>query len=177
MIPPLLPDRFSTASLIFTPIVAEDAPLIFNTYAQDIEVSRYLTWRPHRSLTETKAYIAAVLAGPSHTYLLRDRADGKLHGAFELRQPAADRLGYGYLLARPSWGLGLMTEALTAVVDWALAQPGVSRIGDVCDVDNLGSARVMEKAGLKREALLQRWTVHPNISDEPRDCFSYVRIR
>jgi RimJ/RimL family protein N-acetyltransferase len=35
----------------------------------------------------------------------------------------------------------------------------------------------MEKAGLTREGVLRRWSVHPNISDEPRDCFSYSRIR
>ncbi|MGO4739929.1 GNAT family N-acetyltransferase [Bosea sp. 2KB_26] len=173
----MLPDQFSTARLIFAPIVAEDAPLIFEAYARDSEVSRYMTWRPHTALAETEAYVASALAGPSCSYLLRDRGDGRLHGAFELRQPAAHRLGYGYLLARPSWGLGLMSEALTAVVDWALDQPGIRRIGDVCDVENLGSARVMEKAGLTREALLRLWAVHPNISDEPRDCFSYVKTR
>jgi ribosomal-protein-alanine N-acetyltransferase len=58
-----------------------------------------------------------------------------------------------------------------------LRQPAVFRIGAVCDVDNIGSARVMEKAGLVREGVLRRWLVHPNISDEPRDCFSYARTR
>jgi [ribosomal protein S5]-alanine N-acetyltransferase len=71
----------------------------------------------------------------------------------------------------------MMTEALTAAVEWALAQSEVWRIGDVCDVDNLASARVMEKAGLTREALLRRWSMHPNVSSEPRDCFSYARSR
>ena len=67
-----------------------------------------------------------------------------------------------------------MTEALTAVTVWALSQPSVFRIGAVCDVDNIGSARVLEKSGFVREGLLRRWLVHPNISDEPRDCYSYV---
>ena len=70
-----------------------------------------------------------------------------------------------------------MTEALRAAVGWALAAPGVYRVGAVCDVDNPGSARVMEKAGLTREGLLRRWMVHPNVSDEPRDCFIYGRAR
>jgi RimJ/RimL family protein N-acetyltransferase len=51
------------------------------------------------------------------------------------------------------------------------------RIGAVCDVDNIGSARVLEKSGFVREGLLLRWLVHPNISDEPRDCYSYARVR
>jgi hypothetical protein len=28
-----------------------------------------------------------------------------------------------------------------------------------------------------REGLLRRWLLHPNISDEPRDCYSYARVR
>ena len=70
-----------------------------------------------------------------------------------------------------------MTEALFEVVRWALQQERVFRIGAVCDVENLGSARVMEKAGLVREGVLRRWMMHPNVSDEPRDCFSYARVR
>lgn len=175
--PLMLPDQFATARLAFIPLAVENASLIFSTYAQDMDVARYMTWRPHTSIADTEAYIAIALSGGSHTYLLRDRDDGKLHGVFEVRQPAPHWLGYGYLLARPSWSKGLMTEALAAVVDWGLSQPGVWRVGDVCDVDNLASARVMEKSGLAREGLLRRWSTHPNISDEPRDCFSYVRSR
>jgi [ribosomal protein S5]-alanine N-acetyltransferase len=70
-----------------------------------------------------------------------------------------------------------MTEVLTEVVNWALNQPGTFRIGAVCDVENIGSARVMEKAGLFREGVLRRWLMHPNISDEPRDCFIYARTQ
>lgn len=178
MTPPTLPLGFATARLVFAPLRAEDAPLIFAAYAQDAAVARYMTWRPHGCLAETEAYVSAALAGASHTYLMRDRASGQLHGTFEVRtNSASHRLGYGYLLARPSWGQGLMTEALVAVVDWALRQPGIWRIGDVCDVDNLASARVMEKAGLVREALLRRWVVHPNMGDAPRDCFGYAKSR
>ena len=51
------------------------------------------------------------------------------------------------------------------------------RLGAVCDIDNRASARVMEKAGMQREGILRRWMLHPNISAEPRDCFSYATTR
>jgi len=70
-----------------------------------------------------------------------------------------------------------MTEALTEIAAWALAQPDIFRISAVCDTENTASARVMEKSGLHREGLLRRWLVHPNISTEPRDCFIYARTR
>ena len=49
-----------------------------------------------------------------------------------------------------------MTEVVRAVTDWALAQPEVHRVWAVCDVENLASARVMEKAGMAREGKLRR---------------------
>jgi RimJ/RimL family protein N-acetyltransferase len=84
---------------------------------------------------------------------------------------------FGYVLARQYWGNGYMLEALAHLVDWALAQPGVYRAWAFCDVDNPGSARVMEKAGMTLEGRLRRWHVCPELGDEPRDCWVYARVR
>ena len=89
----------------------------------------------------------------------------------------AHRLELGYVLARRYWGYGFMTEAVTAVVDWAFTEPSVFRVGAVVDIDNQRSARVLERAGFEREGILRSWAVHPNISATPRDCYSYSKIR
>jgi ribosomal-protein-alanine N-acetyltransferase len=177
---PMLPDSFETSRVRLRPVAVEDADAIFDAYAQDEEVVRYLTWRPHHSLSETQAYVERCIGTPpevERTYMLVGREDHIVRGAFALRQRASHRLDCGYLLARRWWRQGLMTEVLTEVTAWALRQGSVFRIGAVCDVDNVGSARVLEKAGFVREGLLRRWLLHPNISDEPRDCFSYARVR
>jgi len=176
----MLPDRFETTRLILRPIAPDDAPAIFTGYAQDPEVVRFLIWRPHQDLAETQAYIAGCTAAPadrSRTYALIGRGDGPLLGAFALRRPEPHRLDCGYVLARPYWGHGLMTETLAEIARWAMRQDGIWRIGAVCDTENLASARVMEKAGLEREGLLWRWIIHPNVGSEPRDCFSYAMVR
>jgi RimJ/RimL family protein N-acetyltransferase len=176
----MLPDTFETARLLLRPVTVADADAIFDNYAQDEEVARYVIWRPHRSRGETQAYVERCVATPAEverTYMLVGRKDNVVRGAFALRQRAPHRLDCGYGLARRWWRQGLMTEALTEVTVWALSQPSVFRIGAVCDVDNIGSARVLEKSGFVREGLLRRWLVHPNISDEPRDCYSYARVR
>ncbi len=176
----MLPSGFQTARLNLRPIAPDDRDPIFDGYAQDAEVTRYLIWRPHRSREETAAYIAVCAETPptiARTYMLTGRDGGIVRGGFDLRQPAPHRLEFGYVLARPFWGQGLMTEALTEVADWALRQDHVFRISAVCDIENIGSARVMEKAGLIREGMPRRLMIHPNVSDEPRDCFSYARVR
>ncbi len=84
---------------------------------------------------------------------------------------------FGYLIVRRFWGNGLMSEAVSAVVDWAMAEPGLYRAAAVCDIDNAASARVMQKAGMAYEGIRRRWIVHPNVSSEPRDVHSYARTR
>ena len=54
-------------------------------------------------------------------------------------------------------GKGYITEAVKSIVDWAFKQQEIYRVWSVCDVDNIGSARVMEKVGMQREGILRRW--------------------
>jgi len=91
--------------------------------------------------------------------------------------PDGGKVMCGYVLAKKFWGRGMMTEALTHVVNWAAAQPDVFRVWAYCDAANLASARVMEKSGLTREALLRRWHVSPNVGPEPRDCILCARVK
>jgi len=158
----------------------EDAAAIFTAYAQDPEVTRYLTWRPHRRLGATRDFLRrcaeARKEGAAFPWAVTLRPDGRLIGMVEIR-PAGHRVELGYVLARPYWGHGLMTEAARAVADWTLAQPEVHRLWAVCDVENLASARVLEKAGMTREGVLRGWIVHPNLGPTPRDCACFARVK
>lgn len=144
----MLPDSFETARLILRPVAPGDARAIFIGYAQDPDVVRFVMWRPHRALADTEAYIANCLSTPadkSRTYVLIARAEGRLLGSFALRRPDLHRLDCGYVLARQYWGHGLMTEVLSLAVRWAMRQNDIWRLGAVCDVENLASARVYGK--------------------------------
>jgi len=174
----MFPDQFETARLLLRPIEPGDAVAIFEGYAQDPAVTRYLAWCPHLSIADTQAYIASCLGEASlRTYVLLEPKGGQLLGCLEMWLEAPHHVCFGYVLARPWWGKGLMTEALSAVMAWALQQDGIWRVAAECDVENLSSARVMEKAGLRREGIFREWMVHPNLGLEPRDCFSYALVR
>jgi ribosomal-protein-alanine N-acetyltransferase len=158
----------------------DDAPEMFARYTRDPDVTRTLTWRPHESIERTRRFLrrclAGVAAGTVVPWLVTERGDDRPIGMIELR-PAGHRAELGYVLARPWWGRGLMTEAATAVMAWALVDPVIFRVWAVTDVDNLRSARVLEKAGMQREGLLRRWVVHPALGPEPRDCWCFARVR
>jgi RimJ/RimL family protein N-acetyltransferase len=159
-----------------------DAEVIFLAYAQDPEVTRYLIWRPHRSISDTQAFVRRCMDGwrngTEHSWVITRAADSGIIGMMAARPDGEHRASVGYVLARAAWGQGYASEALRAVIEaiW-MQQPQVFRIWAVCDVDNPASARVMEKAGMQREGRLARFIVHPNLSDEPRDVYLYAATR
>ena len=173
------PESLTTDRLILRKPRSDDAPLIFATYAQDPEVVRYLTFRPHQQVRESEEAVARFSgnwdAGRSYHWLIFRREPEQLVGAISAREDQGIVLGY--LLARSFWGQGLMSEALKAVTDWAFTQPGVFRVWAVCDLENEASARVLERNGFRQEGILRRWSLHPNVSEIPRDCYCYARTR
>jgi hypothetical protein len=55
---------------------------------------------------------------------------------------------------------------------------GGSTRGDMRTSRTFGGVTAVPMVRIRfREGLLRRWLVHPNISDEPRDCYSYARVR
>lgn len=176
----MLPPIIRTSRLVLRPPKLEDAEAIFHSYAQDAEVCRYLTWSPHQTIAETKKYLQDCVEGFNSSrrllWIIERGSDKTLIGAIELRinDYKAD---VGYVLARTEWGRGYMTEALKAVSDYAFSLPRIYRVWAVCDIENKASARVMEKTGMRREGILRRFIIHPNISDEPRDVYLYAMTR
>ena len=178
---PFPPDRIDTARFVLRRPMSTDAPVIFDSYARDEEVTRYIVWRPHRSVDETQAFVARVMeawaTGTGHrSWVIERRTDGKLLGMIGGFHDAYG-VKVGYVLARAYWGQGVMSEALAAVCETALADPRIFRVWAVCDTENRASARVMEKAGMRLEGTLRRYLIHPNRSHEPRDCLCYARVR
>jgi ribosomal-protein-alanine N-acetyltransferase len=157
-----------------------DAEAIFHQYAQDPQVTRYVSWRAHSAIEETREYVRmcqlAWDVGKAFHWVIERHEDKHAIGMMIARVDG-EKWELGYVLARAYWGRGYMTEALKGLIGWALKEPDIYRIWAVCDVDNGASARCMEKAGMELEGILRRWSVHPNISPEPRDsrCYSIVK--
>lgn len=173
------PEIINTEHLTLRNTRIDDAEAIFESYAQDSEVTRFLTWRPHRTLDQTRSFrqsrIDAWHDGSEFTWGIL--LNGKVFvGCIALR---IDRFkaDVGYVIARPHWNHGYATEALQAIVDWCLGQPDIFRVWGVCDINNIASTRVFEKVGMTKEGILHRWVVHPNVSSQPRDCFCYAIVK
>lgn len=61
----------------------------------------------------------------------------------------------GYILLDSHWGRGYASEILGSLIDYCFSVLKMHRVFGKCDELNTGSARVMEKCGMKREGLLR----------------------
>lgn len=168
-----------TTRLLLRRPVASDAETIFERYASDPDVTRYLAWPRHTSINDTRAFLAFSDAEwarwPAGPLLLFARADGRLLGGSGLAFESADRAVTGYVLARDAWRQGYATEVLAAMVDLARSV-GARTLSATCHVDHRASWRVMEKCGFVRAARLAGHTVFPNLSSQAQDVFVYSQI-
>ncbi|HUF47280.1 MAG TPA: GNAT family N-acetyltransferase [Vicinamibacterales bacterium] len=176
--PPEVPETLETSRLRLARPRPGDAPDIFDRYASDPEVTRYLAWPTHRTLADTQAFVvfsdqqwSKHGVGP---YLIRSRDGGRLLGGTGLQIEGQGRASTGYVLARDAWGQGYATETVRAVIALATDR-GLSELSALCHAEHAPSRRVLEKCGF---ALDDTWTVpatFPNLPDtESRHTVRYA---
>ena len=170
-----------TARLTLRPPGTEDTRAIFAAISSDAEVTRFVGWPRHTQLAQTEQFLAFARAEwerwPAGPLLMVSRADGQIVGSTGLAFETPYRASTGYVLARHAWGQGFASEALDVVAALAEALE-VRRLYAHCHVDHAASVRVLERCGFRREGVLKRYLIFPNLGDpQPQDVFCYARIR
>ena len=151
-----------TPRLILRKLVITDAEDIF-AYASDPQVTSYVLWEPHQSIDDTFDYInnfafELYRSGDGINWGLVEKESNKLIGTCSLHTtPVHKRAELGYVLARDYWGRGLMTEAAKAAITFGFHVMQLQRIQGYCDVENVGSAKVLEKSGMQFEGILRNY--------------------
>lgn len=176
----VLPQQLTTARLLLRAPAAADAQAIFERYASDPDVTRYLSWPTHRTLEDTRAFLGASARAWAETgsgpYLVLAHG-GQLLGGTGLTRETAYRAETGYVFARDAWGFGFATEALRALVSLAFSLGALRRLHATCHADHQASARVLEKAGFVREGRLRSHLLFPNLGvTSPSDVLLYARV-
>jgi [ribosomal protein S5]-alanine N-acetyltransferase len=175
------PKQFETKRLQLRKPLLTDAVTIFEQYAQDEEVTKYLIWQPHKNIKETKEFLRRCInvwkEGMAFPWAIIRKSDQQFLGMIEIVGIDQHGVNIGYVLAKKYWGKGYMPEALKVIIDWAFQQEEVFRVWAFCDTANLASVTVLEKVGMQREGVLRRWIKLSNLGEEPRDCFSYSIVR
>lgn len=152
-----------TPRLILRPFVMQDALAMYENWASDPEVTKYLTWPAHSSVAVTRMVL--------REWTERDERPDRYNWAITLKSGNGAPIGnisavhileeisaveIGYCMGRAWWGGGIMTEALEAVIGLFIEKVGANRVEARYDTSNPASGRVMEKAGMTYEGTLRR---------------------
>jgi [ribosomal protein S5]-alanine N-acetyltransferase len=161
VIAPRLDLPLYTPRLLLRDFLPADLPAI-HAYASDPEVTRFMFYGP-RDEADSKAYLQRMLqsqverARRTWELAVIRRADDRLIGACDVTLESAHEGDLGYIFARDAWGQGYASETARAMVDAGFVQLRLERIFATCAVEHRVSARVLEKAGLRRRTVLHRY--------------------
>ena len=154
--------KLETDRLILRRFVIEDAENMYNNWASDSEVVKYLTWPVHSDIGVTKALLADWITEYQndnyYMWVIEYKESKKAVGNISVVRfnEAVESADIGYCLSRALWGHGIMTEALKAVIDFLFDEVELNRVSACHDADNPKSGRVMLKAGMKPEGVLRQ---------------------
>ena len=152
--------QLETDRLVMRMLSLDDAADIFD-YTSDPEFARYLSWGPATSVEEPIAFLSDTMfrrqLGDVAAWGLVAKDSNRVIGTcgFTNWDPENKKAEIGYALAREFWGQGYITEAVIEAISYGFETMELNRIEAMCDAQNLGSYRVMEKAGMSFEGLLR----------------------
>ena len=159
--PPPLP-VLTTDRLVLRALTDGDAPAVF-AYAQSSTVAEFTLWKPHRTESDSLAFIRG--------YAANHYADGAIDplgitlksnpsvvigtaGCFWVSKKSK-HMELAYALGEAHWGKGIVLEASIAVLDHVFGHMDVNRVQARCRKDNDRSRRVMEKLRMTYEGAIE----------------------
>jgi [ribosomal protein S5]-alanine N-acetyltransferase len=162
MLPELLHDipELETERLLLRSPRYSDVADIF-AYASDPDVAAHTLWEPHHSFEDARTFLDFVYdqrrSGRALVWAIVPKNDGHVVGTIGLANcaPQHSRAELGFAIARRCWNQGYTTEAASVVLRHAFVELQFNRIEAFCKPVNIGSARVLEKSGLRYEGILR----------------------
>jgi ribosomal-protein-alanine N-acetyltransferase len=167
-----------TARLTLREFVKSDFDAVF-AYSSDPRVTRYLFFGP-RDQDGTAEYLDDLLASQRERPRTRfelaveESASARVIGACDLSFIERNEVDLGYMLHAEAWGQGYATEIALALIDAAFFDLRAERVISTVDVNNSASIRVLEKIGMRWEAVFRK---HRRAKNRWWDCHLFVLPR
>jgi ribosomal-protein-alanine N-acetyltransferase len=157
------PPVLKGSRLWLRPLDERDADALFAA-ASNPNVTRYTLWEAHQSREDSLAFLSTYV--PEHYRAgVPDPLGIVLRESREVGGPVVGCVGchwaseknhameFGYWIAEPLWGCGLVGEAARLLIDYVFSAYEVERVQAHCFAENTASARVLEKLGLRFEGM------------------------
>lgn len=155
--------RIDTGNLILRKFESSDAEAMYKNWANDSEVTKFLTWKPIDSIEVSKN----ILKGWIDEYknknfyqwaiVLKSNGDKPIGCISIVRQDdEIEMVHVGYCIGKKWWNQGITSEALNALVKFFITEVKANRIESRHDPLNPSSGKVMIKCGMKYEGTMRK---------------------
>lgn len=149
--------RIETERLILRPLTLNDAEDMFNNWANNENVCKFLTWPAYTDVNEVKKTISKWVEeyedNRRYHWGIELKEIGQVIGTIRggiIKEEIGD-IEVGYCIGEEYWNQGIVTEAFKALIDYFFYEIGANRISANHDVKNPASGKVMRKCGLVHE--------------------------
>ncbi len=158
-------NTIETERLVLRRFEAEDTRDMYNNWACDDEVNRYMT---SISLTDPSQAEKAIgnwklrydnIEFYHWNITLKAEEDVKSAGfvCVVANDNDAQKAELGYCIGKKWWNCGYMTEAVSAVTKYLIDEIGYNRVEVQHDTDNPASGKVAQKCGMQYEGTLRQF--------------------
>lgn len=139
-----------TKRLILRRYRPEDAEVLHKCFGSDEAMYQYSGWNPYATLETSQEAVKGFIDSyrDEHFYGWVIESEDVLYGTVGAYDYKDDRIEVGFSIVRDCWGRGYATEALKAVLAYLTENEGISCVTAWCAAQNIGSRRVLEKAGM-----------------------------
>lgn len=159
--------KIETENLILRKFVLEDAQAMYNNWASDEEVTKFLSWPAHSSVEVSKDII--------NLWIEEYKNNNYYHWAITLKENGNEPIGgisiveqkekvgsvqFGYCIGRKWWNKGVTSQALNALIKFFIKEVGANRIEARHDPLNPNSGKVMLKCGMKYEGTMRQCDIN-----------------
>ncbi|MFD1737593.1 GNAT family N-acetyltransferase [Bacillus salitolerans] len=142
-------------------ITSDDLNDMFE-YGSNEDVSEFVSWNTHQSISDTKNFLDFVLKQYEEEknlfWGIEYKNEKKLIGTIDfVSLSTKHKIGeIGYVLSKEYWGKGIMTEAAGEVINYGFNELELVRIQARCFTENIGSEKVMIKTGMTYEGTIRK---------------------
>lgn len=147
-------ETLETERLILRKLSMEDLYDYYERIGSDGEVSKFMLWEPHQDIGETletfDKSLAAYEKGKYYRWVAEEKNGDGIIGTMSLLRfdEEEDSCSFAYMFAKDWWGQGYATEAMTAVLNFAVEKMGIKKITAEHFAGNPASGAVMRKLGM-----------------------------
>ena len=150
-----------TERLILRMVKRSDAKQLFDLCSLK-ETSQFSLWSPHKSLKDTKDFIAyqhsLYKKKQCYFFVVEDKLSKEVIGtcsyvSLEMDDTVCE---IGYSILKSLWGCGFGTETALALTEFAFKRIGAQRVWARVLPQNIASIRVLENIGFQNEGTLKK---------------------